>query len=110
MGVRFYNVTQVNLSSTGDSDATVNNVTSSTHTPREKVTLSDLPYQQNKANIQAWHNAFVPALLRWAGAQEDPFGTNSKITEVVHTLWGRIFPNNVLNKNGLSTMEAVVCP
>jgi len=106
MGVGFYKVTKASSLSTGDSDTMVN--TGSTRTSKEKVTLGDLPYEQNKKNVQTWRNIFVPALLRWAGAQEDPFGTNSLIKEIVPHMWGSIFPQYALDEHGLSIVEAMV--
>ena len=106
MGVKFYKVTPA-TSSAGDSDVANSTYT---HTSKDRVTLSDLPFVHNKNNSQIWRTVFVPALLRWAGAQEDPFGTNVAVRELVHTMWDRIFPDYVLNEQGLAIVGAVVCP
>ena len=106
MGVKFYKVTPATLSTTRDSNV-VNNTC--THASKERITLSDLPYNHNMKNSHTWCTVFVPTLLCWAGAQEDPFGTNITVKDLVHMVWDRIFPDYVLNDQGLKIMRVVVC-
>jgi hypothetical protein len=106
MGVKFYKVTLATLSTTGDSDV-VNNTC--THAAKERITLSDLPYNYNRNNSHTWCTVYVPTLLCWARAQEDLFGTNIAVKDLVHMMWDRIFPDYMLNDQGLEIVRVVVC-
>ncbi|KAN0125644.1 hypothetical protein V8E52_000851 [Russula decolorans] len=99
MGVQ---ITQVN-STTNDSDATANRKNGR----KQKYTTLDLPYPPGGKNSENWKllNAKV---ISWAGAQEDPFGTNGRLDTDIDTLWESVFPGSALDVQG-QKCALVVC-
>jgi hypothetical protein len=100
MGVQ---ITQVN-STTNDSDATANRKNGR----KQKYTTLDLPYPPGGKNSENWKllNAKV---ISWAGAQEDPFGTNGRLDTDIDTLWESVFPGSALDVQGRKRALVVVC-
>lgn len=90
-------------STTKDSDATANRKNGR----RQKYTILDLPYPPGGKNSENWKllNAMV---LSWAGAQEDPFSTNSKLDMEIDMLWESVFPGSILDVQGRKRV-LVVC-
>ncbi|KAN0113799.1 hypothetical protein V8E52_007271 [Russula decolorans] len=99
MGVQ---ITQVN-STTNDSDATANRKNSC----KQKYTTLDLSYPPGGKNSENWKllNAKV---ISWAGAQEDPFGTNGRLDTDIDMLWESVFPGSALDVQGRKC-ALVVC-
>ena len=63
---------------------------------KEKYTVASLPFPQGSANVQftqRWRKAFKASLIFWASCQDDPFGTNALLDEVIERLWNRTFPS-----------------
>jgi hypothetical protein len=80
--------------------------------PRKaRSTLSDLPFPPSESNkyMDKWRKSFVPALLSWAGAQIDPFGTNSMIQGPVEDIWCSSFPDVELDDTEIGVVSTVVC-
>jgi hypothetical protein len=78
-----------------DSDAMANHKSSG----RQKYTTLDLPYPPGGKNSENWKrlNGMV---ISWAGAQEDPFGTNSRLDININVLWESAFPGSTLDVQG----------
>jgi hypothetical protein len=64
--------------------------------------LADFPY------FEMWYKSFVPSLLTWAGAHEDPFRANSELYTAVPHIWERVFPRITLLNYDLFTLVKVV--
>jgi hypothetical protein len=88
---------------TKDSDAAANRKNGR----RQKFTTLDLPYPPGGKNSENW-KLLNAAVISWAGAQEDPFGTNSKLDTEVDTLWENVFPGSVLDAQGRKRALVVV--
>ena len=60
---------------------------------RERVTVSDLPLS-TPLHTSRWQKQFRHTLIEWAASQDDPFGTNSLLTnQIVQQMWGSIYPD-----------------
>jgi hypothetical protein len=70
--------------------------------------VSDLPLPRGPRGLVDWNECFVPALLSWAGSQEDPFGTNGQMDEEIGSIWLRIYTGRVLDNEELATVRTVV--
>ena len=103
MGIVFNNAAL--SSTTGDSDSVK-------YSRRRKVrpAMRDLPFPRGAIYVQLWRNTFVPALLAWAGAQEDAFGTNGKLESMgqIGVIWENIYPDIALNDKELKIVVNVV--
>ena len=77
---------------TKDTDATANRKNGR----KQKFTTLDLLYPPGGKNSECW-KLLNAALISWAGAQEDPFGTNSKLDTKVDMLWENIFSGSTLD-------------
>ena len=99
MGVQ---ITQID-STTKESDVTGNHKNGH----KQKYTTMDLPYPPGGKNSENWKvlNAMV---ISWAGAQEDPFGTNGRLDMEIDTLWESVFPGSSLDVQGRKCVLAVV--
>ncbi|KAH8979761.1 hypothetical protein EDB92DRAFT_2118630 [Lactarius akahatsu] len=64
---------------------------------RLRPTLADLPLPRTGRYLQNWRKKFVPLLISWAGSQEDPFGTNGRIDGAIKSVWGRVYPDLVVD-------------
>lgn len=61
---------------------------------REKFKVSDLTVLVTASHTSRWQKQFRHTLISWAGAQADPFGTNSLLTnEVVMEIWDTVYPD-----------------
>jgi hypothetical protein len=85
-----------------------NNNNNGHRTRKKKYAVSDLPFGHWDADSRKWRTCFIPSLLAWAGAQADPFGTNSQMVDEITALWPRIYPTIVLNDARTSTILGVV--
>jgi hypothetical protein len=94
MGIKLTDV-----ASTKSSDATANREVRDKNGRKQKFTTSDLPYPPGGKNSENW-KLLNAMLLSWAGAQEDPFGTNGKLDTEIDTLWESVFPGSTLDVNG----------
>lgn len=107
MGVQ---ITKVDLSNkdAGSADATVTANHKNGSRRKQKYTTSDLPYPPGGKNSDNWKllNAMV---ISWAGAQEDPFGTNSRLDTDIDMLWESVFPGSTLDIPGRQRALVVVC-
>jgi hypothetical protein len=99
MGVQ---ITQVN-STAKDSDATANH----SNGRKQKYTTLDLPYPPGGKNSENW-KLLNAMLIAWAGAQEDPFGTNGRLDTDIDTLWESVFPGSELDVQGRKRALVVV--
>jgi len=75
---------------------------------KPRYTVSDLPLPQGGRNAQNWKKAFLPSLLAWAGAHEDPFGLNGELYDVVTEIWSTVFPGVPLEENDVTNLVKVV--
>jgi hypothetical protein len=92
--------------------------------PSLRFTQADLPFPRDRDSggqcgdcILRWRTVFLPSLLSWAGAQDDPFGTNCRLTmslsgfsTEVADLWARVYPESRLDDDGRRIVLCVVCP
>ena len=86
-----------------DSDATANRKNGH----KQKYTTLDLPYPPGGKNSENW-KLLNAMLISWAGAQEDPFGTNGRLNSEIDTLWENTFPGGVLDAQGRKCALVVV--
>jgi hypothetical protein len=80
---------------------------------KQKFTIADLPFSGGSVEVtrtqrNTWRNRFIPSLLDWAGSRKDPFGTNSQMENVVVSIWEQVFPNIMLQGQGLTIVLRVV--
>jgi len=75
---------------------------------KPQYTVSDLPLPQGGRNAQNWKKAFLPSLLAWAGAHEDPFRLNGELYDVVTEIWSTVFPGVLLEENDVTNLVKVV--
>jgi len=73
-----------------------------------RPTVANLPIPQTGRHTRQWRKVFVPYLIRWAGTQEDLFGTTGRINDPVANMWTEIFPNFVLDEEKLAVVIRVV--
>ncbi len=80
------------------------------HGIKQGYKFSDLPLPEDRdgGKLGAWNEKFVPSLLSWVGAHEDPFTVNSELYDVVTHIWDRIFPDITLLNKDLRTLVKVV--
>ena len=78
------------------------------HGRKARYTVSDLPLPRGGGHVQIWKRAFLPSLLTWAGAQEDPFGVNGELYDVVTDIWLHTFPGLTLEENDITNLVKVV--
>ena len=78
------------------------------HGRKPRYTVSDLPLPRGGGHVQIWRRAFLPSLLTWAGAQEDPFGVNGELYDVVTDIWLHTFPGITLKENDVTNLVKVV--
>ena len=55
-----------------------------------------------------WGRDFVPLLIAWAGAKEDPFSIKNGLYAAVANIWSQIFPRVVLNGDAITMLADVV--
>jgi hypothetical protein len=99
MGIRIAKVD----SSTKDSDGTANRKNGH----RQKYTTMDLPYPPGGKNSENW-KLLNGVLIDWAGAQGDPFSTNSKLDMEMDILWESVFSGCTLDAEGRKRALIVV--
>lgn len=89
----------VNLcqASTLTTRSNVHDASHGARTGKKRHGISDLPFAHWNVDSRKWRIQFVPSLLAWAGAQGDPFGTNSQMVDEVAVIWQRIYPAIVLD-------------
>jgi hypothetical protein len=51
---------------------------------------------------------FIPLLIAWAGAKEDPFNVQNGLYAAVTNIWSQIFPRIVLNGDNITMLANVV--
>src|SRR5260221_1590705 len=74
----------------------------SSHGHKSRYTVSDLPFPRGGGHVQIWRRSFVPLLLAWAGAHENPFGVNGELCDVVTDIWLRVFPSITLGDSDIN--------
>jgi hypothetical protein len=124
MRVRLENIvseTQDFMYPQGGSSSTTVTVDSKRRTTKLRYTQADLPFPRDRDSdgqggdyLLRWRTSFLPSLLSWAGAQDDPFGTNCRLsmnfaTEVAN-IWARVYPESTLDDDGKWIVLSVVCP
>ncbi|KAH9955567.1 hypothetical protein BC827DRAFT_871237 [Russula dissimulans] len=57
-----------------------------------------------------WGKDFVPYLLSWAGAQDDPFGTNGQMDTALLAIWEPVYPEVKISGKGLEILQGIVRP
>jgi hypothetical protein len=80
------------------------------HFPRglkQHYKLSDL-HLQGGNHIKTWKTSFVPSLLAWAGAHDNPFKANTELYVAVGHIWGCTFPAIMLLDDKLLALVKVV--
>ena len=80
------------------------------HFPRtlkQHYELSDLDLQGGD-HIKTWKTSFIPSLLAWAGACDDPFKVSSELFTAVGQIWERTFPAIALLDDKLLALVKVV--
>jgi len=90
------------------------------HPLKMRYTQVDLPFPPVHVIecLYRWRTSFLPSLLSWAGAQDDPFGTNCRLaavsfSEEVVKIWERVYPDIPLlddSDNSTLIVLCVVCP
>lgn len=75
---------------------------------KQKFTKANLPFPHGGNHLYIWAKNFRPALLSWAGSQEDPFGTNGMMHPEVNRIWSRLYPDIDLNGQNLVIVLNVV--
>jgi hypothetical protein len=82
-------------------------VSESSH--KSNYTKADLPFPPGGHHRHTWQRFFRPALLSWAGSQDDPFGTNGRMHDEISQIWCRLYPDIELNDKNMSILVDVVC-
>jgi hypothetical protein len=95
-------------------------VDSKKRTGKLRYTQADLPFPRDRNSdgqgdyLNRWRTSFLPSLLSWAGAQDDPFRTNCRLSmsfcSEVAKIWARVYPESTLDDNGRRIVLSVVCP
>ena len=96
-------------------------VDSKRRTTKLRYTQADLPFPrdcdsdgQGGNYLYQWRTSFLPSLLSWARAQDDPFGTNCQLSmtfsKEVANIWARVYPESTLDDDGRQIVLSVVCP
>lgn len=75
---------------------------------KQRYTVADLPLPRGGGHKQTWRRSFVPLLLSWAGAHEDPFATNGDLHDVVTEIWMDVFPRVGLEVDNIMVLVKVV--
>ena len=79
---------------------------------KQEYMISDLPFPLADSGeyIKRWHKDFIPSLLAWAGAHEDPFRVKSELFTAVPHIWECVFCGIRLynDVNSLITVVKVV--
>ena len=75
---------------------------------RPNYTKADLPFPPGGNHRYIWAKYFRPALLSWAGSQDDPFGTNGRIHDEITNIWHRLYPDIELNDENMTILVDVV--
>lgn len=97
-----------NLNMSGDTVRMPKSVRHSRNARKPRFTISDLPFPRGGRHVQNWKKTFLPLLLAWAGAHEDPFGLNGELYDVVTDIWARVFPSVTLEENDIVILVKVV--
>ncbi|KAN0139619.1 hypothetical protein V8E53_002281 [Lactarius tabidus] len=74
---------------------------------RPRYTVADLPFPPGGKHLQIWRKAYVPALLAWAGSQDDPFGSNGQMDDEIKAIWQRIYPALLLSNASYTVLQHV---
>ena len=91
--------------------ATESNVgPSSVRARKPRYTVPDLPFPPGGKHLQLWCKAYVPALIAWAGSQNDPFGANGQMDTEITVIWQRIYPALLLSSKSYEILQHVVSP
>lgn len=78
------------------------------HSRKPRYSVSDLPLPRGGGHVQAWKRVFLPSLLAWAGAHEDPFGVNGDLYDVITDIWSGVFPSVTLEQSDIVILQKVV--
>jgi len=76
---------------------------------------------EQDAYVRLWDRLYVPRLLGWAGAQEDPFGTNGGMSTlfkkddtfdatVFASIWSEVYPRVEIEDDGVNILRSIVRP
>jgi len=68
----------------------------------------DLPLLWGRKLSEAWRRHFIPSLIAWAGAQENPLVISGDLDDVVADIWSQIFPRVVLDCDDIAILVKVV--
>lgn len=91
--------------------ATESNAARSVRARKPRYTVADLPFPAGGGkHLQLWRKAYVPALLAWAGTQDDPFGANGQMNFEIKTIWQRVYSDVPLSNASYEVLQHMVCP
>jgi len=76
---------------------------------KQSYIQADLPFPCGGNHCQVWAKTFRPALLSWAGSQDDPFGANGIMHDEISCLWGCLYPDIELDSEKMPIVVGVVC-
>jgi len=118
MGVALMKIASPSSSSTAGGTASNGQNSESARTRNTKLRISKaylpavFPLCLERAEyVRRYDKIFVPCLLSWAGAQDDPFGTNGKLnTDVLSQLCQCIYPGVEIEPDGLEILQGIVRP
>jgi hypothetical protein len=116
MGIRLLRLNNPTMNTgrtTGDSSMASDTVrmpkcSSHSHNSKSRYAVSDLPFPRGGKHVKIWRRSFVPLLLAWAGAHENPFGVNNELCDVVTDVWLRVFPGITLGDSDINILIKVV--
>ena len=94
----------------GTSRTTESTATRSSRVRKPRYTVTHLPFSSDTKDHQLWRKAYVPALLAWAGSQDDPFGANGQMNFEITAIWQRVYPAIPLTNEVYEVLQHVVCP
>ncbi|KAI0027679.1 hypothetical protein K488DRAFT_74358 [Vararia minispora EC-137] len=71
--------------------------------------MDDIPFR-NLDEYRIFDSALVTATLDWAGAADDPFGTNEhpQINKILQKIWDEVLPDNPLNVSECLAVKKVM--
>jgi hypothetical protein len=75
---------------------------------RQHYTKANLPFPPGGNHRHVWAKCYRPALLSWAGSQDDPFGTNGMMHDEMSCIWHRLYPDIPLNNENMTILVDVV--
>ncbi|KAI0031236.1 hypothetical protein K488DRAFT_87028 [Vararia minispora EC-137] len=71
--------------------------------------MDDIPFR-SADEYRTFDNTYVVAMLDWASASDDPFGTNEhpQIDKMLQKVWNELLPDNPLDVNDYPAIKKVI--